>query len=243
MTAQDLVLDLYALQNPAQAAILQRFFKTGPGQYGEGDLFLGIKVPETRKIIRKYRNLPLEEIKKLISSPYHEVRLASLLLLVDAFTRASKQKKSWDIPKECSEITKFYLSNTKYINSRDLVDLTAPQIVGGYYADKDRSKLYQLATSSNLRERRIAIVSTYHFIKKGEYADTFALAELLMHDPHDLIHKATGRMLREVHKRVAQQPVYEFLDQYAAQMPRTMLRYAIERFPEPIRKNYLLLKS
>lgn len=235
MTIQQLVFDLYALQNPAHTSILQRFFKTGKGEYGEGDQFLGIKVPQIRKLLPHYQHLKVSEITQLITSPYHEIRLTALLLLV------KKSQKSKD-PHEQAEIAERYLAHTASINSRDLVDLSAPQILGAHYANHNRSILYQLAQSSLLRERRIAIVSTHYFIKQGKYQDTLAIAKLLLNDPHDLIHKATGRMLREVHKRGGEQEIYDFLDQYSTQMPRTMLRYSIERFPEPRRHFYLQQK-
>lgn len=231
MTAKSVILTLYSLQNPAQAIILQRFFKTWPSEYGEWDVFLGIKVPETRKVAKQYKKLPLTEIQKLLESPYHEARLCGLLILVSQFQHEIWKK--W-------EITSLYLANTSNINSRDLVDLSAPNIVGNYYFElKDSSILDQLSLSNSLRERRISIVSTFYFIKKWQASDTLRIAETLLTDQHDLIQKAVWWMLREVYKRVDEKLIYDFLDLYATEMPRTMLRYTIERFPEPIRLKYL----
>lgn len=259
---------LQQLANPEKAKTLQRFFKTGRGEYGESDKFLGITIPDIRKVIKNYeRNLNLNDIETLLHSERHEVRMCALLMLVErvrpsswrrlrpVWTAGGRRGSSWDTWPHISEppalsgdplqkgVVDLYLRNTSYINNRDLIDLTAPEIVGRYYFDKDRSKLYELASSPSLRERRIAILATFYFIKQGQHQDTFKLAELLLHDNHDLIQKAVWRMLREVGKRIDTSLLLSFLDLHATQMPRTMLRYAIERLPEPLRKSYLQKKS
>jgi len=219
--------DLHNLANPTQAKHLQRFFKTGPGQYGEGDVFLGIKVPQTRQIAKKYSELPLNEISALLNSKIHEERLTALLILVSNFQKNPTK-----------EIFDFYLSQTKNINNWDLVDLTAHKIVGAFLEDKPREILYKLVRSSSLWERRIAIISTFHFIHDNDFKDSLALAKILLNDPHDLMHKAVGWMLREIGK--CDQPVLEsFLKKHYKSMPRTMLRYSIEKFPEDSRQRYL----
>lgn len=217
---------LKAQANPEKAKILQGFFKTGPGEYGEGDLFLGITVPETRKIAKQYSNLNLNQIKKHLSSKFHEERLAALLIL------ANNYKNNPD------EIIQFYLNNTKNINNWDLVDLTADKILGNYLQDKDKGILYKLVKSQNIWERRISIISTFHFIKNNQFHDALEISKLLLSDKHDLIHKAVGWMLREIGK-INKQVLEDFLGKYYKQMPRTMLRYAIEKFPEAKRKAYL----
>jgi 3-methyladenine DNA glycosylase AlkD len=225
-------------KNSKKAKNLSWFFKTGKGQYGEGDLFLGITVPEARKIAVKYFDLPLSDISKLIKNKYHEVRLISILILVHKY----KCTKS-EIGK--GKIFNFYLKHTKYINNWDLVDLSAHYIVGDYLCSlrqeekKYRTVLENLARSNNLWERRIAVISTLTFIYKGESEWTFRIVKMLLNDPHDLIHKACGWMLREVGKRVSEKELTLFLDIYGAKMPRTMLRYALERLPEKKRKYYL----
>ncbi|MFH1849557.1 MAG: DNA alkylation repair protein [archaeon] len=218
--------DLNNLANPEQAKILQGFFKTGKGGYGEGDIFLGIKVPEQRKIARKYRNLPLEEVQHLLNSRVHELRLVGLLILVEQF------------PKNKKEIFEFYLKNAKRVNNWDLVDLTAPKIIGAYLKDKDRSILYILANSQNLWERRISMLATFHFIRDNDFSDAMKIAEILLSDKQDLMHKAVGWMLREIGKRDLKAEE-RFLKKHHKQMPRTTLRYAIERFEETKRQAYL----
>ncbi|MBU1203908.1 MAG: DNA alkylation repair protein [Nanoarchaeota archaeon] len=220
--------------NPEKSKILQGFFKTGKGEYGEGDIFLGITVPEQRKIAKKYTRLPLTQLKKLLTSKFHEHRLTSLIILTQKYTNAISEKKK--------EIYDFYLSKTKNINNWDLVDLSAPTIVGAYLLDKPRTKLYQLANSKDLWEKRIAIISTYALIRNNQFEDTLRISEVLMHDKHDLIHKAVGWMLREVGKR-NQQTLESFLKKHHKHMPRTMLRYAIEKFPQSKRKYYLQKQS
>lgn len=221
---------LRELGTPEAAALAARYFKTGPGQYGEGDIFLGISVPTLRKLAREHRALPTEELVLLLRSEIHEERFLALLILVLSASKGDEATRR--------EIYDLYLAHTRYINNWDLVDTSAREIVGGYLADKDRSPLYHLARSQQLWERRIAIVATYHFITRSDYGDTLAVAEILLGDAHDLIHKATGWMLREVGKR--DQPTLEqFLRRHGRAMPRTMLRYAIERFPEELRRAYL----
>lgn len=217
---------------PERAANLARFFKTGEGQYGYGDVFLGVTVPEIRAIVKKYYDLPLVDIVRLLHSPEHEFRLAALLLLVARFKRASSSEQK--------RIYALYCANTKWINNWDLVDLSAEHIVGAYLRGKSTAPLYRLARSKNLWERRIAIVATFHYIKKREPDETLRIATMLLGDCHDLIHKATGWMLREVGKRCGERTLCNFLDVHRATMPRTMLRYSIERLPEGVRKHYLI---
>lgn len=213
-----------------QARNLQRYFKTGKGEYGEGDIFLGIRVPEIRKLVREFMGLSTGEACELLNSKYHEERLFSLLAMVDIYKRGDDKDKR--------EIYKFYLKNTKFINSWDLVDLSAPNIVGAYLMDRDKKALYGLAKSNDLWRRRISIVSTFYFIKNHLFDDTLKISKILLDDKEDLIHKATGWMLREVGKRNME--VEEgFLKKNYKGMPRTMLRYSIERFPEKKRQMYL----
>lgn len=213
-----------------RAEILQRFFKTGKGEYGEGDIFLGITVPETRKIAKKYSKLDFQDIKKLLKSKIHEERLLGILIMVNNFERGEKieRKKIFD----------FYLKNTKYINNWDLVDLSANKIVGAHLLCKPRKILYGLAKSRNIWERRVSIIATFHFIKNNQFEDTLKISEILINDKHDLIHKATGWMLRETGKK-SQIILERFLNKHSKKMPKTMLRYAIERFPKNKRIKYL----
>ena len=207
-----------------------RFFKTGPGQYGEGDIFIGVTVPQLRKLVTEFDRLPLGEIVKLLRTGYHEERLLALLLLNRAYAKGDESTKRF--------IYDAYLSNTRFINNWDLVDASAPHIVGDFLMRRSRRPLYTLARSRDLWERRIAIVATAHFIKRGDFADALKISEALLGDKEDLIHKAAGWMLREVGKRdLAAEEA--FLVEHYRQMPRTMLRYAIERFPEPRRQMYL----
>jgi 3-methyladenine DNA glycosylase AlkD len=222
---------MHKLANPRQAEILQRFFKTGKGEYGEGDVFLGIKVPVVRKTAAKYNDLSLKEIIELLHSKIHEHRLASLVILIEKYRKAGEKWKG--------EIFNLYLKNLRHINNWDLTDLSAPSVIGHYLLDKDRKILYQLAESKNLWERRISIIATFEFIKHGQIRDTLKIAERLVHDEHDIIHKAVGWMLREAGKRVSQAEEEKFLKKYYQNMPRTMLRYAIEKFDEKTRKFYL----
>jgi len=229
-TAKSAQKRLRSFASPQQAAILARFFKTGPGQYGEGDKFIGVKVPITRKVAREFDGLSLAEVECLLHSDIHEERLLALVILVGQFEKGDDaiQKQIYDL----------YLTNTAYINNWDLVDLSAPQIVGGYLHNRSRRPLDRLAKSANLWERRISILATFNFIREGDFNDTLKIAKMLLKDKEDLIHKAVGWMLREVEKREV--TVLEaFLDEYCRVMPRTMLRYAIERFPEQKRRAYL----
>lgn len=220
--------DLHSLENPEKKKILQKFFKTGPGQYGEGDIFLGISVPESRKIAKKYENLSLKDTEKLLNSKIHEERLVALLLLVQKFKKNQEKK----------QIFGFYLKHSRKINNWDLVDLSAPKILGAYLLDRNKSILYKLSKSKNLWEKRIGIISTHTFIKNNQYKDTLKISEILLNDEHDLIHKAVGWMLREVGKKDLK-TLETFLKKYYKRMPRTMLRYSIEKFPEKTRKSYL----
>jgi len=217
--------------NQEKAKIFSRFFKTGKGEYGEGDKFLGITVPEQRKIAKKfYKGISLEEIKTLLISKIHEYRLTTLFTLILKYKKAGVKIRK--------EYFDFYLKHTKYINNWDLVDVTCRDIVGEYLLDKDRTILYRLAESKDLWKRRIAIISTYAFIRKNQFLDTLRVAEILIQDKHDLIQKAVGWMLREVGKRDLKTEE-EFLQKYCRKIGRTTLRYAIEKFPEKKRKFYL----
>jgi len=234
--------DLQQLANPKQAALLQRFFKTGPGEYGEGDIFLGIKVPVQREAMKKYKDLPLADIQKLLKSKIHEHRLVALFILVDQYKSAGDVI---NLPGGAiresrlqRKIFEFYLKNTKNINNWDLVDLSAPNIVGNYLLERPRDILYKLARSKNLWERRISVLACFAFIRYNDFKDALKIFKILLNDNHDLIHKAVGWMLREIGKR-DQKVEEEFLKKHVKQMPRTMLRYAIERFPERKRKFYL----
>ena len=226
----EITKDLEKLGNKEKAKIMQGFFKTGKGEYGEGDVFLGVKVPEQRKVAKKHENTDIKSISQLLKSRVHEHRLAALLILVRKFQKAEEKEKK--------EIFDFYLKNTICINNWDLVDLTADKIAGAFLLDKDKSILYKLAKSKSLWERRIAIISTFNFIKHNRFEDALKISEILLKDRHDLIQKAVGWMLREIGKR-NQEIEENFLNQHYKNMPRTMLRYAIERFPEKKRKFYL----
>jgi 3-methyladenine DNA glycosylase AlkD len=230
MTLIDIKKDILREANPDQARVLQGFFKTKPGEYGEGDIFLGIKVPVQRKIAKKYKDINLKDIQELLDSKIHEHRLIALFIIIDRYKNSDKNNKT--------VLFNLYLKNTKNINNWDLVDLSAPNIVGNYLLDKDRSILYKLAKSNNLWEKRISILATFTFIKNKEFKDSLKIAEILLKDKHDLIHKAVGWMLREIGKR--DQPIEEkFLKKHYKQMPRTMLRYAIEKFKPKKREWYL----
>jgi len=222
--------DLKKISDPDKANHLARFFKTGKGEYGEGDVFWGITVPEQRAIAKMHTDASLDDIKKLLHDPVHECRLTALLILVQQYS-----KSSGDAQKNIAE---FYLSNAEKINNWDLVDLTASKILGHYLFDKDRAILYKLAESTSLWEQRIAVVSTYHFIKNMDFGDTLSLCEKLINHKHDLIHKATGWMLREAGKRDLK-VLTGFLDKHCKSMPRTMLRYAIEKLDDSQRKKYM----
>lgn len=230
MRVDDIGRRLEELADKEKAQVLQRFFKTGPGEYGEGDLFLGIKVPELRKLSKEYEGITLKEAKQLLRSSIHEQRLLALLILIRKFSKGDVGARR--------RIYELYLRNTQYINNWDLVDVSAEHVVGAYLMERNKEQLYRLAKSASLWERRISILSTFHYVKHNEFSETLKISKMLLSDEEDLIHKAVGWMLREVGKRHL--PTEEkFLRAHYKIMPRTMLRYAIERFPEPKRQRYL----
>ncbi|MDD4019330.1 MAG: DNA alkylation repair protein [Kiritimatiellae bacterium] len=230
MNATDVRERVLALGDPERARISQGFFKTGPGEYGEGDVFAGVRVPVLRKLACECRALPAEGMIRLLRDPVHEVRLLALLLMVQAYRQGEAGAQE--------RIYRAYLQHTRFINNWDLVDASAEHIVGAWLSGRDKGPLVVLANSPCLWERRIAIVATFYFIRRGDFSATLRVAEQSLHDTEDLIHKASGWMLREVGKR--EQKVLEaFLKKHGKRMPRTMLRYAIERFPEPLRLGYL----
>lgn len=231
INVSQLKADLKQLANPKRAEQSAYYFKTGKGQYGFGDVFLGISVPAQRLVAKKYKALPLKQVEQLLRSKVHEERLTASIILVEQFKKADEATKK--------QIYDFYLANTKYINNWDIIDGSAPCIVGGWLQDKDPRVLLKLAKSKLLWDRRIAIMATFPFIRKGEPTWTFKIAELLLPDNEDLIHKAVGWMLREVGKSCGQGTEEEFLRAHYKTMPRTMLRYAIEKFDEPKRQQYL----
>ena len=227
---------------PGNAAILQRFFKTGPGEYGEGDRFIGVKVPGIRVVCRECRGVADAVVLELLQSKVHEERLLALLILVDRFQHGVSAEANGDRARRREQARRriylTYLANTAFINNWDLVDASAAQIVGGWLRTRSRAPLDRLARSASLWERRIAIVSTFAFIREHEFVDTFRIADLLLEDEHDLIHKAVGWMLREVGKRDGR-ALRRYLASRHRRLPRTSLRYAIERFPETERRTYL----
>ena len=233
MNAEFIINELQSVGTPEKAAHLQKFFKTGPGQYGEGDIFIGVVVPHTRGIAKANLQTPSTEIHKLLKSKFHEARLCALLILTERFKKAAE--------KDRKEIYEFYLKNASCVNNWDLVDLSCPTVVGEYLLDKDRDILYELAQSKCLWEQRIAIVSTYAFIRKNDFFDTISLSERLFTHKHDLMHKAVGWMLREVGKR-DRDTLTGFLEENATKMPRTSLRYAIEHYQE-LERQYFLKKK
>ena len=230
MTNQKIKKRLKQLANKEKAEVLQRFFKTGPGEYGEGDVFIGVKVPDLRKVAKDFQDIATEDVIVLLESAIHEERLLALLILVRKYVKGNETAKK--------RIYRLYLKKTKFINNWDLVDVTAHHIVGDYLMDKNKAPLYRLAKSEDLWERRIAILASFYFIKHGKYEETLKIAKILLTDEEDLIHKAVGWMLREIGKR---DMIFEemFLKQHYKEMPRTMLRYSIEKFPEPKRQKYL----
>lgn len=238
VTRRNFERDLHELADPEKAKILSRFFKTGKGEYGEGDIFLGLTVPEQRALSKSYLDLSLSDLGKLLKSPIHEARLTALLILVAQFEINAKKGKSKIAAKKIAD---FYIKNISRINNWDLVDLSAPNILGHYLLDKSRIKLYNLAKSKNLWARRISIISTFYFIRQNQFSDTLKISEILLTDKHDLIHKAVGWMLREVGKR-DRKLLEKFLAKNTTKMPRTMLRYAIEKFSPSVRKKYLNIK-
>lgn len=235
MTADFILSELRSVGSAEKAVHLSRFFKTAPGQYGEGDLFLGVVVPQTRSIAKENKTAPLEELQKLLDSPWHEARLCALLILVLRY----KDRKTTQEDRD--NIYRFYLKNTRRCNNWDLVDLSCRDIVGEYLVDKDRSPLYRLAESDNLWEQRIAVVSTWAFIRRSDFTDILTLAEYFIMHKHDLMHKAIGWMLREVGKR-DRDTLTDFLERFATRLPRTSLRYAIEHYPEDQRQYFLKMK-
>ncbi len=231
MKAGDVILALSKVSNKERAKNSIWYFKTKKGQYGYGDIFIGVTVPEQRKIAKQFAGLSLTEVQKLLKSKIHEHRLTALFILVAKFNLGGKEV--------CKQIFNLYIKNTKHINNWDLVDSSAPYIVGGYLSDKPRVILYKLVKSKNLWERRISILATLYFIvKQNDFKDAFKIAEILFSDKHDLIHKAVGWMLREVGKK-DEKVLTQFLDKHKKKMPRTTLRYAIERFSENKRQKYL----
>jgi 3-methyladenine DNA glycosylase AlkD len=235
---EDLQKETKSLINKEKAKLLQGFFKTGKGEYGEGDIFYGLTVPESRKIVLKYKDLPLSETVLLLKSKIHEERLIALLILVSKYQKGDQKTKE--------KIYNLYLKSTKYINNWDLVDSSAHKIIGDYLivsVSKNKSILEHLAKSKILWERRISIISTFAFINRGSAKETLKISEILVNDKHDLIQKAVGWALREVGKRVSLKDERKFLDKYASTMPRTMLRYAIERFDSKLKNEYLQAKQ
>ncbi|MDH5299899.1 MAG: DNA alkylation repair protein [Gammaproteobacteria bacterium] len=229
-SAQNVLQDLQVQSDAEDAKNLQRFFKTGAGDYGEGDVFLGIRVPVLRKMVKHYRGIALAQSVALLQSPYHEARLLALLIMVDSFQRGDAATQQ--------AIYQAYLQHRKYVNNWDLVDSSAHHVVGAYLHGQEKSILIQLAQSKILWDRRIAMIACFFDIKRGEFSSAVTIAELLLQDEHDLMHKAVGWMLREIGKRDLEVEI-GFLQRHYQQMPRTMLRYAIEHFPESLRQAYL----
>lgn len=223
--------DLRSLAKPDKISIYKNFFKTGKGEYGEGDEFIGVTVPDTRKVAKDNLDISFKDLELLLKSKIHEDRMCALLVLVYKFEKAESEA-------EKKEIIDFYIKNHLSGNNWDLIDCVADKLLGKWLIDKDKSILYKYAESTNLWERRIAVISTFNFIKNNQFMDTLKISEILLEDKHDLIHKAVGWMLREIGKRDLK-ILENFLKQHYKQMPRTMLRYSIERFPEKIRKAYL----
>lgn len=230
MSLKELQGELKRHSSKAKARVLQSFFKTGPGEYAEGDVFMGVKVPQIRAVAKKFQDINLKDAVNLLKSGIHEERLAALFILISKYSQGSEFAKE--------KIYKLYLKHTKYINNWDLIDLSAGSIVGAFLVNRAKNQLYKLSKSKLLWERRIAILATYYYIKNNEFNDTLRVAKELIFDKEDLIHKAVGWMLREIGKRDLSIEE-KFLAVYYKQMPRTMLRYAIERFPEVKRQAYL----
>lgn len=232
-TATQVIEALDRLAEAADKELLQRYFKTGPGQYGEGDVFIGVKQAKIRAVCREYRDLPLTEVAVLCGSPVHEHRMAGLIILNLQYPRADPWQKE--------EIFRFYLDalDQGHVNNWDLVDVTCRAIIGEQLRNADRSLLYELARSDDLWHRRVAVLSTFGYISSGDVSTSLDLADILLHDKHDLIHKAVGWMLREIGARHDEGVLRSFLDRHAHEMPRTMLRYAIEKLPPPVRRAYL----
>lgn len=233
---EELVSYIRAKADTGAAENLKHFFKTGKGDYGEGDMFLGLKSAQVGEVVKKYKDLPLRDCTKLLHSKYHEERTIALGILVSRYKRSNSET-------EKGKIYNIFMKNTKYINNWDLVDANVEHVIGDYLYTKEKDVLYVFAKSTLLWERRIAIISTFNYIKRGEYKETLKIAKMLMHDKHDLIHKAVGWMLREVGKRCDEKILIDFLDEHATEMPRTMLRYSIERLPKDKYYYYLKLKK
>lgn len=230
---KELQKEILKLKNPLKANLLSRYFKTGKGEYGEGDVFLGLTVPQLRDIAKKYSHLKLNNIKNLLKSKFHEFRMTGVFILTYKYKKADIEIKK--------QIFNFYIRNKKGINNWDLIDLSSPNIVGDYLKDKDKSILYKLLKSENIWDKRIAVLATFGFIKIKNYKDSLKIAEILLNDKHDLIHKAVGWMLREIGKQDIKTEEL-FLKKYYKKMPRTMLRYAIEKFPQS-KRNFYMKKS
>jgi 3-methyladenine DNA glycosylase AlkD len=229
---ENIKLELSKYADSEKADFLPKFFKEVPGGYGEGDRFIGVKVPNQREVAKKYyKNISLKELKCLLRDPIHEHRLTALIILVNKFEKVKTEQ-------ERKSIVDFYLDNISYVNNWDLVDSSADKILGAYLLDREKSILYEFAESNNLWKERIAVISTFYFIKNQEYEDTLKIAEILIAHKHDLIHKAVGWMLREVGNRDFEIE-FNFLKEYYKNMPRTMLRYAIEKFEPELRKKFL----
>lgn len=230
MSAKEISKRLQKMGNKEDARFLQRFFKTGAGQYGEGDIFLGIRVPVLRKLAKEYNALPFEIVVPLLRSSYHEERLFALIWLANAFAQGEEtiQKKIYDL----------YMANSRHINNWDLVDISAPNIMGAFLMERSKKPLYQLVKAKSLWERRIAVLATFYFVRNNKFTDALKIAKILLYDKEDLIHKAVGWMLREVGKRDIER-AKAFLQKHCRVMPRTMLRYAIERFTPAKRRMYL----
>lgn len=234
MTAQDLIRDLEKYSNTKDAEFLQRFFKTGKGQYGEGDIFIGVRMPACRIVAKKYMDLSLNELQKILDTKVHEQRMAALIILTLKYPKATNKHEIYD----------FYLSNVYKgnINNWDLIDVTTPHIIGVYLFDKPRDILYDLARSQDIWQKRVSVLATFQFIKDGDASTSLELAEILLHDNHDLIQKAVGWMLREIGKRCDRAILLNFLNQHAHEMPRTMLRYSIEHLPQEQKVFYMQKK-
>jgi len=230
ITADEVMLSLGELEDPQRAAGCMKYFRTGSGGYGEGDFFLGIPVPRTRELVRKFRGVGIPVLEELLGSRWHEARLFALLALGEAFKKGDENRRK--------EIFDLYIDNTAGVNNWDLVDSSAPHIAGAWLWDKDRGILKDLALSSSIWERRISIIATHFFIRRNDFADTLSISDLLLNDTEDLIHKAVGWMLREV-GGISRRVEEEFLRPRCNAMPRTMLRYAIEKFEPELRKQYL----
>jgi len=230
VSLKQIKLDLKKLASKEDARFLQRFFKTGIGQYGEGDKFLGIRVPVLRKLAKQYNGVSIDDAVRLLCSEFHEERMLALIIMVNHFKKGEAKEKE--------ALYRLYLTHTKYINNWDLVDTSAEHIVGAHLLNRDRKPLYDLAISDDLWERRIAILATFHFIRRYQFDDALSISRILLNDREDLIHKAVGWMLREIGKRDIKAEE-SFLIKHYQTMPRTMLRYAIEKFPEEKRQKYL----